>query len=337
MSRAPSSEIDDDLAQAMAQSSPVRPTAASKKRSHGELDPDSDQENGNLPAGPSGAVNQNFAALVQRFATQKRLRPEQKTELGVFMKDPPSVREAKLFVQNLYFENLVNKIIVSAPPWEVSDNLHKNIYSYGAAALLSALLPAYKGNIPKNILFAILKKHRFDLPAGIEHNPANWAKVRTAVEGALTQLRSKFKKLITKSVQKSPKDKALLPKSQRKSIFALTQIMVEKTECDVNVLLCARVALMRKAFLIQSGPTFWDTVDSELEKIRAAAKGDAKAVSRGFRHILKIDRATHGVDDYEIDDTIDTFQQEVDDIIDAGAATAVAGGGDDDDDDEEAA
>lgn len=185
MSRAPSSEIDDDLEQAMAQSSPVRPTAASKKRSHGELDPDSDQENGSLPAGPSGAVNQNVAALVQRFATQKCLRPEQKTELGVFMKvgricttctgvhtnplkDPPSVREAKLFVQNLYFENLMKKIIVSAPPWEVSDNLHvsiivtkrfivdvlqKNIYSYSAAALLSVLLPAYKGNIPKNILF----------------------------------------------------------------------------------------------------------------------------------------------------------------------------------------
>jgi len=77
---------------------------------------------------------------------------------------------------------------------------------------LSVKLNAYKGSVPKNILFvrhfiscsrslnlrfkAILKKHRFDLPVGIEHNPANWSKVKKAVKNALTQLRSKFKKAV---------------------------------------------------------------------------------------------------------------------------------------------
>ncbi|KAJ7480286.1 hypothetical protein B0H11DRAFT_2233408 [Mycena galericulata] len=89
------------------------------------------------------------------------------------MKDPPALREAKAYAQNLHVENLINKIVVATPPWQVSDDLNKNIYSYAAAILLSVKLSAYKGSIPKNILFAILKKHRFDLPSGIEHNPAN--------------------------------------------------------------------------------------------------------------------------------------------------------------------
>lgn len=91
--------------------------------------------------------------------------------------------------------------------------IQTNIYGYGAAVLLSVNLTAYRGNTPKNIIYvrtlssllcpaakicikAILKKHRFDLPAGIEHNPANWAKVMKAVQDALTQLRSKFKKSV---------------------------------------------------------------------------------------------------------------------------------------------
>jgi hypothetical protein len=32
----------------------------------------------------------------------------------------------------------------------------------------------------------ILKKHRFDLPVGIEHNAANWGKVIKAVQDAFS-------------------------------------------------------------------------------------------------------------------------------------------------------
>jgi hypothetical protein len=43
---------------------------------------------------------------------------------------------------------------------------------------------------------AILKKYRFDIPPGLEHNQADWAKVISAVQDALTQKRSKIKKAV---------------------------------------------------------------------------------------------------------------------------------------------
>jgi hypothetical protein len=43
----------------------------------------------------------------------------------------------------------------------------------------------------------ILKRFRFDLPAGIEHDYANWEKVTTAGSYSLTQIRSRLKKLVS--------------------------------------------------------------------------------------------------------------------------------------------
>ncbi|KAJ7502055.1 hypothetical protein B0H11DRAFT_2223949 [Mycena galericulata] len=322
-------ELDDDLAQAMAQSSPDRPAQSrGDKRAHSELD--SDAEETPQAVAPSGPVNQNLLSAVQKYASKKRLRTEQKTELEIFLKDPPALREAKSYARSLHLENLISKIVVATPPWQVGDDLNKNIYSYAAAIILSVKLSAYKGNTPKNILFvrhlrslvpllnsvvkAILKKHRFDLPPGIEHNPADWSKVTKAVQEAFTQSRSKFKKCISSSVKSSPTAE-LLPKKERKNIFELTQIMVQNTQCEVNVHLCARVGFMRKTFLQDPSSTYWTTVDKELAKIRKQAKGDTVQISRAFRHILKKDRAEHGIDNYEIEDTVDPFQEGVDEII----------------------
>jgi hypothetical protein len=42
-----------------------------------------------------------------------------------------------------------------------------------------------------------------------------------------------------------------------------------------------------------------------------------------FRHILTADQENHGVNNYEIDEeTLDLFQQEVDDVIDANLVDA---------------
>ncbi|KAJ7431089.1 hypothetical protein B0H11DRAFT_2262426 [Mycena galericulata] len=295
-------ELDDDLARALliGQHNHVL---------------DSDAEETPQAVAPSGPVNQNLLSAVQKYASKKRLRTEQKTELEIFLKDPPALREAKSYARSLHLENLISKIVVATPPWQVGDDLNKNIYSYAAAIILSVKLSAYKGNTPKNILFvrhlrslvpllnsvvkAILKKHRFDLPPGIEHNPADW---------------SKFKKCISSSVKSSPTAE-LLPKKERKNIFELTQIMVQNTQCEVNVHLCARVGFMRKTFLQDPSSTYWTTVDKELAKIRKQAKGDTVQISRAFRHILKKDRAEHGIDNYEIEDTVDPFQEGVDEII----------------------
>ncbi|KAF8146524.1 hypothetical protein K438DRAFT_1548219, partial [Mycena galopus ATCC 62051] len=173
-----------------------------------------------------------------------------------------------VYAQGLHLENLINKIRVATPPWTVSDELAKNIYSYSAAVLLSSKLPAYKGNVPKNIVFAILKKHRFDLPLGIERIPADWGKVKKSVEGAQTQFRSNVKKA------------NIAPKAQHKTIFDLTTIIVENTQCEVNILLCARVAFMRKVYIKDSGHNYWDTVDRGLENIRNKADADPIKVAR---------------------------------------------------------
>ncbi|KAF7354475.1 hypothetical protein MVEN_01136700 [Mycena venus] len=325
----------------MAQSSPTRPSATAQtgdKRPHEDSDDNSDEdaEKSASVAAPRAAVNQNLTGAVQRYITKKCLRGEQAADIEVFFRDPVAVREAKIYAQGLHLENLLNTIRVATPPWVVSDEPAKNIYSYCAAVLLSDKLAAYKGNVPKNIVFAILKKHRFDLPPGIERIPADWGKVNKAVENAQTQFRSTLKKAIRASLKVNRKDKTLAPKAQQKNIFDLTTLIVENTQCEVNVLLCARVAFMRKHFIKDPSSGYWDTVDRALEKIRTKAQGDPIKVARAFRHILKKDRANHGDDDYAIDDTVDAIQAEVDSIIGDGAMStasqseAVDDGGEDD-------
>ncbi|KAJ7169265.1 hypothetical protein C8R43DRAFT_1121155 [Mycena crocata] len=323
-------DSDDELARAMAQSSPVRGPVGHKRLHSTGDNRESDDEDPEPAATIPGTVNPNITAAAKRFGAQKRLRGEQIAEVEALVKDPPALRDAKVFIQGLHLENVLNKIVISMPPWEPSKDLLKNIYSYAAAILLSDKLSAYKGNTPKLILFAILKKHRFDLPDGIEHNPANWAKVKKAVEGALTQLRSNFKKAISASLRVNAKDTDLAPKADQKNIFQLTQVMVENTQCEVNVLLCARVAVMRKHFIDDSTKSFWDTVDKGLVDIRTRADGDSVQISRAFRHFLKKDRQNHGVDDYDIPKTVDALQEEVGNIIDAGVAAASSQDDDDD-------
>ncbi|KAJ7782556.1 hypothetical protein DFH07DRAFT_949347 [Mycena maculata] len=131
----------------------------------------------------------------------------------------------------------------------------------------------------------------------------------------------------------SKADKTIAPAADHQNIFKLTQTFVDGTQCTVTIELCARVALMasqfnRKVFLQDSGPKFWDKLDSSLASIRSQAKGDAKKITRAFRHVLTKDQNKHGVKDYELTDgAVNNFQQEVDDLIDAGTtdlATSVA-------------
>lgn len=155
--------------------------------------------------------------------------------LLAFHKDPASLREAKLFVYLLAIVNQIDKIVASKPAWEVSADLNvsssecwlqsisptrdlctqTNIQKFALAVLLSSKINVYKGDGPTNSLLvrlrfttssytdlhvyiqAIIKKYRFDLPAGIENNPADWAKVVAVGQDALTQKRSRIKKAVS--------------------------------------------------------------------------------------------------------------------------------------------
>ncbi|CAA7258815.1 unnamed protein product [Cyclocybe aegerita] len=108
-----------------------------------------------------------------------------------------------------------------------------NITNYGIAVLLSVNVSAYKGDIPRNHVLDILKRYRFDLPAGIEHDYANWEKISTFVGYSLTQTRARVKKLIKDSIKANT------------NIFSLAQMIVHSTPCRTTIQLCSRVALMR--------------------------------------------------------------------------------------------
>ncbi|KAJ6631921.1 hypothetical protein B0H10DRAFT_2182937 [Mycena sp. CBHHK59/15] len=209
--------------------------------------------------------NQNIAVAATRYAERKRLKTDQTAAVDVFLQDPTSLREVKLLVHLMVVENQIEKIITATAPYQVTADLDKNIENHAATVLLSSKIRTYKGSTPTNILLEILKKHRFDIPAGIEHNPADFSKVIVAVQDALTQKRSKFEKLIIYSLK--PHDTRSVENAaaaDQLNIFQLAQAFVDGTRCSVNVPLCARVAMMRKVYLKEPGQKFWDKVDTNL-------------------------------------------------------------------------
>ncbi|KAJ6525373.1 hypothetical protein B0H19DRAFT_1199068 [Mycena capillaripes] len=215
--------------------------------------------------------------------------------------------------------NRLDAFEAGKPPFAVSDDTETNIYFYAAAILLSTKLSAYKGSVAKNILLDILKVNRFDLPSNIERNPADYAKLFTVVQEALTQLRSKIKKALAASFKVNKKPAASAREHQ--NIFDLTTHLVQGTKCAITPKLCARVALMRQVYIEDSGPKFWDSLDADLRKIRNRAGGNARKLNKAFENVLSTDRATHGIDNYNIPtQAVDDVQREVDDTISASAA-----------------
>ncbi|KAJ7206207.1 hypothetical protein C8J57DRAFT_1541396 [Mycena rebaudengoi] len=185
----PMNDDDDDLRgmlDAMAQSSPI----AADRNSSGS-------------APPLALANQNIVAAARNYAQRKRLRGEQLTELDVFLNDPVLLRDAKLLAN--VFAVVIRSIRLFRLSQPTSNDIHTqtNIAKYAPAVLLSSKINVYKGDSPTDILLAILKKYRFDIPPGLEHNQADWAKVISAVQDALTQKRSKIVSAVSPELHNS--------------------------------------------------------------------------------------------------------------------------------------
>ncbi|KAJ7813961.1 hypothetical protein B0H14DRAFT_2604518 [Mycena olivaceomarginata] len=221
--------------------------------------------------------------------------------------------------------NQVEKIITSEPAFEVSEDCETNIRKYAPAVLLSSKINVYKGDGITHILVDIIKRHWFDLPPGVEHVPADWAKVLAIVQDALTQTRSKVKE-IAWSLKVNKSDELRAPLAQHKNIY---QAIVKGSQCSINVVLCARIAnhgmssiLQRAVYLEHPGAKFWDEMDKRLARIRRMGGNDAKKITKyGTLNIhepvltLTIEHGIKG--GYELDDTVvDDFQQKIDDLID---------------------
>ncbi|KAJ7693872.1 hypothetical protein B0H17DRAFT_1199556 [Mycena rosella] len=311
----PSSTDDDDLRDmlnAMGQPSPIAPSRnGADKRTHeamtaGNSDDDAEPHAATSPA--FALANPNIVAAARRCGERKRLCAEQVTDVDVFLRDPASLREVKLLTNLFAIGNSLEKIVTATRGYEVSAELKKNIKSYAPTVLLSSKINDYKGDVPKKILLAILKKYRFDIPPGLENIPADWEKIVDVVQDALTQERSNIKKKIVASCKLHKSDKTHAPADKQQNIFNLTARIVKGTKSSRSVLLKF------------PGSNYWDKVDERLATIRAEADGDAKKIIKGFRYYLEVDQRKHGVKDYELDEkTVDSFQQEVDDLIDAGA------------------
>jgi len=329
-----SSPLSSILAAMDVPSSPITPPRPSNTLGkHPRTDDTELDDEDNLPINPMPStsssstvtVNKNTLAVTKRYGVKKKLRSDQQTELDVFVADNAVVREAKLFANLLAITNRLDRIVNTAPPYTVSSDLEKNIQNYASAVLISSKLATYKGEVPKQHVLAILKKFRFDMPPNIEQNPADWAKVISCVQDGLTQRRGAFKKLIRGSlcIEKN-KQFVRLPDKECTNIFSLTARFVEGTKSKVTVPLCSRVALLRKAYIANGGPKYWDGVDALLAGIRTAAGDNAEKLAKGFKHILKEDREKYGKSaEYTIaENATDDFQQEVDDILESRATDA---------------
>ncbi|KIJ90086.1 hypothetical protein K443DRAFT_576202 [Laccaria amethystina LaAM-08-1] len=216
------SNHEQELHDAMMRSSPPPELSILGKRPRQEGDLPDTGDTDVEDDGPSPMQSQaftptfsNVAAACLRYASKKKLRADQCNDLEVFLVDSPLGRQAKMFTCLISLENQINAFQSAAAPFQVSDELKTNITNYALAVLLSVKISAYKGNIPRNHILDIIRKFRFDLPVGIEHDYASWEKIKREVSYALTQLRAKVKKIIDKSI------------ASNQNIFGLSQQIVQ--------------------------------------------------------------------------------------------------------------
>ncbi|KAI0741213.1 hypothetical protein C8Q76DRAFT_791551 [Earliella scabrosa] len=295
----------------------VPPAGHKRTRTEAELFTDDDEE----PLPPLSArripVNANMVAIAVRLAKAKKLGTEQTRELEEFAKESFQVQNVRLYTTLLVLANKLEKLTPPPAAFQVSEALQKNLMSYAHGVIFSSKIPNYKGPVPVNHLLDICRNYRWDLPAGIEHDHAKWAKVKRAARDALTQVRGKIKKLLVKSTK--PADATL-----HMDIFDLTKAIVHNTDYKVTLPLMGRVALMRAVFDDDQGDNYWDIVDTRMQFIRNKAT-TPEAVARIFKHLLQEDRAAHGSGcEYEVEDVIDPLQRHVDESIQEAAARVAA-------------
>ncbi|KAJ6589470.1 hypothetical protein B0H19DRAFT_1226963 [Mycena capillaripes] len=326
-------EYDAKLAAAMLAESPAPlPNGNPRKRKTGpgansdDSDHD-DEDGGELPViipssdastADSTGSNANMVAFARQYATHKRLKPSQVTEVEVFAADTLAVRQVKLFTIVQHLTSKVDAMVAAQPVFKVLPALDKNLKQLAHGVTISSRLASYKGELAKKHLLNIVKVRRFDLPLGIEHVASDWGLVKSRAEYHLTQTRASFKKIITRSMPKGPS-------TDHTNIFGLGQSFVKDTETVLTVELCARIALMRQQYKLYPGDNFWDKLDERLAWLRKTANYDEHKIAKAFKLVLAEDRAAHGKSaDYNLpeDAVPDSWQASVDTSIDADGVDA---------------
>ncbi|GBE79019.1 hypothetical protein SCP_0202160 [Sparassis crispa] len=234
---------------------------------------------------------QSLKQLAKKLVKKTKLGQDQLTEVDVFTSSVLNAEQnLHLFIKLEEVQREVSELRKSQAEYRVSESLSKNIQKISTAVLLSVNLAGYMDAAAVGPVQERLKCDRFDMPDNIEHNPADWGKVKTVIQYHQTQLRSAWKKGIGESVtHEDPKEHT--------DIFTLTTT-IANGNCTVTIGLCARVALMASRDIFcqraYSEKTYWRKVNERVAFIRQTANEDQKAVNRAMRHILKNDRNQHG-------------------------------------------
>ncbi|KAJ7450481.1 hypothetical protein B0H11DRAFT_2289004 [Mycena galericulata] len=261
-------------------------------------------------------LNRNTLAFARQYATHKRLKPSQITEVEAFAGDAVATRQIKLFSLMLSVDSKLEAIVTTKPDFKILPPLDKNIRQLALGITVSSKLSSYKGERAKKHLLNILKKKRFELPPGIEFIASDWAVVKSRAEYQLTQVRALFKKFLKASMPPG------VPATGHTNIFTLGQKFVKDTDTVLTVELCSRIALMRQEFKLYPGDDFWDKLDLRLVWMREQAEYDENKIAKMFKKVLNDDRKAHGKSaDYKLpeDVVIDAWQLSVDESIDADA------------------
>ncbi|EKM48907.1 uncharacterized protein PHACADRAFT_202249 [Phanerochaete carnosa HHB-10118-sp] len=130
------------------------------------------------PATRANTVSRNVLEYAKRLGVKTKLHAEQQEKLNSFAANPPATQEMKIFSLLLTIQQQQEDFITTQAPWGPSDELIANIQNYTIGVLLPSQLATYKGVVLNNYVTGILKRYRFDLPAGIERNHGRWAKAK---------------------------------------------------------------------------------------------------------------------------------------------------------------
>ncbi|KAJ7111880.1 hypothetical protein C8R44DRAFT_856494 [Mycena epipterygia] len=187
----------------------------------------------------------------------------------------------------LSLEGKLAQIVTAAPEFAVTASLDKNMRQLAFCIMSSVKVSSYKGSVTTAHLMNILKTKCYDLPAGIEFIPSDWACVKARAEYHLTQCRATLKKFLKASMP--PKS----PPKEHWNIFVLGQRFVKDTQTVLKVELCARIALMTAVHSVP-GEDFYDKLDERLVWIPEQAHNDPKKIAKAFKVALNEDRANHG-------------------------------------------
>ncbi|KAJ6583122.1 hypothetical protein DFH09DRAFT_1309358 [Mycena vulgaris] len=314
------------LAAAMLEDSPV-PLPPRKRQCPGTDDeedgdeddlpitvPSSDAPSGIAHLGQSVACGDgNILAFAKQYATHKRLKPSQIAEITDKAQDSLATRQIKMFTLALSVDSKLDAIVTSAPEFKLSAAFEKNLRQLALGVMTSSRISSYKGPMATKHVLSIVKKNRFDLPAGIKFIVSDWGLVKSRAEYHLTQVRTGFKNMPLSSVPKN-----------HMNIFVLAQRFVKDCNTVLTVELCARIALMKQHFILFPGDNFWDKLDQNPVWMRKNAKYDENKIAKAFKLVLNDDRAAHGNSaDYALPDDaiVDTWQLFVDTSIDADGLT----------------